>query len=569
MALVTTTSTAPATAEVVDIPGPTSGCFDSVAAGVGLFEGAVTPAGGVTLDVPGPVEQVIVEWIGEFVDAPTDFALGVEITKPDASVTTTDLPGTFSASDSHKIDGSAPFSFAYWEDATALFDGGAGTYSVDFTPPPDLLPGQNHWWGATVTVVYDTSPCGAFNDFFWKIGADYYFGGSVTQSPTTEIIVYDLGQPLQADQVATVRFSHGGADSAATGCRVSTLWSAAGGGTPPVSGVDVLVDEDGNVVTPGSVDIVVDPFTPTNQPCPPVVFNAPAVGVDGGSVGPEYALIDVDILLPAGTSWVAFQLESPRDNDGLPGLPESGSWSGSGLLAVTSVGDPSIRLEKTVLDGSGAPCPGIEGTDELVVTDENGPVTYCFRVINDGTTALFPVTLDDATLGIDESDLELVSGDDTVPLLIGQELVYRYNSTAAVPLTNVATVVGIPSDEDGDPIDYLDPVEDTNDAEVDLLPPPTTAPPTTATPTTAPPTTAPPTTATPTTAPPDTTTTTIRTSVLPAGPTTTIAIIGPGTPELPATGGSNSMPAMLGGAAAALIAGVGIVLASRRRRPVG
>ena len=65
-------------------------------------------------------------------------------------------------------------------------------------------------------------------------------------------------------------------------------------------------------------------------------------------------------------------------------------------------------------------------------------MTYCFRVINSGETALANVAIDDATLGITSADLTLVSGDETAPLPIGGELVYSYETTADAALTNVA-----------------------------------------------------------------------------------------------------------------------------------
>jgi LPXTG-motif cell wall-anchored protein len=97
-------------------------------------------------------------------------------------------------------------------------------------------------------------------------------------------------------------------------------------------------------------------------------------------------------------------------------------------------------------------------------------------------------------------------------------------------------------------------------------PPPTTPPPTTPPPTTPPPTTPPPTTAPPTTAPP--------TTMPPTGMPSTMPPHGPGTPppggpgghgpgSLAHTGGEEGVALALG--AGALLAGVGIRVASKRR----
>ncbi len=397
----------PARADIIDLPAPANGCLDSVADAVGLYEGVVTPAGGMSLDVPGPVVQVIVEWVGEFADEPADPTLGLSVDGP-SGVTAGTAPGIQSGTDGAGGDIEV---YAYYDDITDLFgDGSAGTYDVAVTPPADTAAGRNHWWGASITVVYDTTPCAEIAQLIWKIGADYYFGGN-PGAVTTDLIVYAFDEPLAEDLTATLRSTHGGADAAATLCRVSVLWVGTGTGDAP--GVDDdLVDEDGVPVYPGAVEGVVDPFTPPNQPCPAPTINAPVTSLSGGNVGPEFALIEFDVVIPAGSTWTAFQLESPQDNNGESGVvPESGSWGGAGLLVLPRQGEaPDIVLEKTVLDGAGGACPGTEGDDELVTTVAGGTVTYCFRVVNTGDTSLSPVTIDDPDLGIDQDDMTLVSG---------------------------------------------------------------------------------------------------------------------------------------------------------------
>ncbi len=186
-----------------------------------------------------------------------------------------------------------------------------------------------------------------------------------------------------------------------------------------------------------------------------------------------------------------------------------------GSLLIIPVGTqqvPDILLEKTVLVGPGGDCPGVEGTDELVVGSPGDPVTYCFRVINTGDTHLFPVVIDDPDLGITTDDMTLVSGDDTVPLAPGDELVYSFEGNINGDLLNTATVTGTPTDEEGTPLDLPD-VTDDNDAEVqEVVTTTTTTPPTT---TTLPPTTT-------TTLP--TTTTTLPTTTTTAPPELEVAL---------------------------------------------
>jgi hypothetical protein len=455
-----------ARAEIIDFPAPGPGCIDTVAGGVGLFEGVQTPSGGVVLDVPGDIVQVVVEWIGrDDLDRGVS-SLDIAVTGPGGTASDPALAGTLSGSDTVRSDGTGATWYAWWGDITSLFTGGgAGTYTVDIAP--FATPGRGVSWGAVVTVVYDTSPCSAPNELLWKTGADYYFGGDEVSDPTTDLIVYDWGTAFTEDTTMTLRVSHGGADSAAGACRVSTLWMATGSGTPPATSDD-LVSEGGVPVHPAALEAVIDPFTPSNQPCPPPIISAPAVALRGGNVGPELALVEIDVVVPAGSEWLALQLESPRDNGGFVGTPESGSWGAAATLLVRpgTTAEPGIALEKTVLAGHGASCPGVEGVDEMLTTEVGAPVTYCLRVINTGNVALFPIDLSDATLDIDASAMTLVAGDDTVPLAPGGELVYAYETVASGDLVNVAVVTGTPSDDEGAPLD-MEPVTDENDAAVE------------------------------------------------------------------------------------------------------
>ena len=469
------TAPPPAEAGVVDLPTPPEpGCIDTVAGGVGLHEGVQTPAGGIVLDVPGPIIMVVVEWIGRD-DANSGVSdLELEVTGPGGAVTDT-VPGNLSSSDSVTENGIETI-YGWWADITDLVgDGEAGEYTFDIEPFASF-PGPGRSWGAAVTVVYDTSPCDPpVSEVIWKIGADFIFGGAPSTPPTTDIVVWDWSEPLAEETTLTLRAAFGGADTETMNCRVQAVWLASGTGTAPAD-TDDLIDDNGNVVTPGSVEALIDVFNPGSQACPGPSFVDPVVSLTGGNIGPQFSLVEFDVVVPAGTEWLAMQLESPRDNGGLEGLPESGAWAGSGLLLIpeqTQQQDPDILIEKTVLDGAGQPCPGVEGEDELVVGAPGDPVTYCFRVENTGDTFLFPVVIEDPDLGISNLDMTLVSGDDSVPFPPGGELVYSYETVIDGALLNVATVTGTPVDEEGNPLDLPD-VTDDNDAEVDEEIPETT-----------------------------------------------------------------------------------------------
>ncbi len=432
-----------------------------MAGAVGLFGGEQTPDAGIDLAVPGPIVTVIAEWVGLDPAASGSSALEMTVTGPGLSDGGA-VPGTLSATD----DALGSPLFAWYADVTDLFGvGSAGAYNVDVEPfsSPGFL------WGATVTVVYDTGPCEIESQLTWKVGADYYFGRSAAVESRTETMAYQF-PASDVDRVAVLRASHGGADSNADSCRVSAIWAATGDGEAPGPGTD-LVDGAGTPVLPGATEIAVAPFSPDAQGCPAPAPVSPLLSITGGNVGPEYALVEMELLVPAGATWVALQLESPPDNGGYPGLPESGAWAGGAVLLLdvpVVVPVASVVLEKTVLAGDAAVCPGVEGTDELVVDDAGSAVTYCYRVVNSGETSLLPVTLDDPSLGIADGDMALVSGDPSLPLPPGGELVYSFVTVIDGPLTGVAVTEGVPVDSARTPIPDLDPVSDSNDAGVDV-----------------------------------------------------------------------------------------------------
>ncbi len=450
----------PAQAAISDVTPPADGCVASEFGAVSMAES--TGPQFLTLAFDGPVIRAVIEWTGIWQPAPLDPTIGVEVTGPGGTAS-----GTFAGSESTDATGlpvtPAATAYGYAADITGLFTGNAaGTYTVTVTPPVDGIDGgENRWGGATITAIYDDSPCTIDSTTVWKTGVDYYYGGNSTSSPTTDLIVYDWGYPLLEDYTASFTTSTVGMDYDTSDCRASSIWVATGSGTAPSTNAD-LVDDDG-VPNPalGGVEGVTNPFSPPNQPCPSAAVTVPVTSFTPGNVGPEQALVQFDMVIPAGSTWAAIQLESPRDNSGFPGQPENGIWAGAGLLLLPAFvpPEPDVALEKTVLEGADATCPGIEGTDERVAGDAGTRVTYCFTVTNTGEVPLNPVELSDSDLGVTQDDMTLVSGDDSVDLGPGEELVYSYSSTITASLVNTATVTGHPIDDGA-------PVTASNDAEV-------------------------------------------------------------------------------------------------------
>ncbi len=157
---------------------------------------------------------------------------------------------------------------------------------------------------------------------------------------------------------------------------------------------------------------------------------------------------------------------SPADGNGDP-LPGVDDVTDEDTAAVDAVG-PAVHVAKTVYLGhdGGAGCAG----DELVSATGGTDITYCFEVTNNGDTALSPVTLDDADLGIDQSDLTVVGPGGLSTLGAGETVVLYYETTVDGDLTNTAAVTGTPVDGQGDPLGIGD-VTDEDTAQVDGIAP--------------------------------------------------------------------------------------------------
>ena len=120
---------------------------------------------------------------------------------------------------------------------------------------------------------------------------------------------------------------------------------------------------------------------------------------------------------------------------------------------------PAITVTKTVVLGADATCPGT--SDTLAGVPEGSTVTYCYSVMNTGSTSLADVSLDDPTLGVNQ-----VVG----TLEIGQTFSYQVNVVVTATETTTATATGNPvySDLTTDMPTEVD-VTSTDSASVQLV----------------------------------------------------------------------------------------------------
>ncbi|MEM1095035.1 MAG: SdrD B-like domain-containing protein, partial [Bacteroidota bacterium] len=123
---------------------------------------------------------------------------------------------------------------------------------------------------------------------------------------------------------------------------------------------------------------------------------------------------------------------------------------------------PGIKLNKNVYPGhnSGASCPGTDLTEGFV----GDAITYCFIVENTGNTFLGDITLDDADINIDRTDLTLLSG--TEPLAPGASLTFFFETALTGDLTNTASTSGNPTNANGNDLSGVPHVSDDDTAEV-------------------------------------------------------------------------------------------------------
>ena len=107
-----------------------------------------------------------------------------------------------------------------------------------------------------------------------------------------------------------------------------------------------------------ALEIVNDPFTSSSLPCTPTANPVPDAPYEAGHpylVGHlqlliilfpcpqvlavmsarEWGVLELEVMVPAGSEWIAFQMESERDQNG-----ESGSWPEGGAFTL----DNAIEL---------------------------------------------------------------------------------------------------------------------------------------------------------------------------------------------------------------------------------
>jgi len=233
-------------------------------------------------------------------------------------------------------------------------------------------------------------------------------------------------------------------------------------GTAPATGVTVSDTLPANTTWADNVTIA-PPSAGGTAGTPPII--ASGMTVDAGSLVTVTFAVAVDTPLPAGVDTItntacinSTEIITPVCDTVTDRTPEALS--------------PAIELAKTVYLGhdGGAGCPGSESATGA----EGADVTYCFEVNNTGNTHLDNITIDDAALGIDETQMTWLRG--STPLAPGESLVYYYEGTIRGNLVNTAETEGNPTDANGNELPGLDDPTDDDTAAVEIRLPPTPTP---------------------------------------------------------------------------------------------
>ncbi|ELS00269.1 hypothetical protein, partial [Gloeocapsa sp. PCC 73106] len=150
---------------------------------------------------------------------------------------------------------------------------------------------------------------------------------------------------------------------------------------------------------------------------------------------------------------------TPSDEEGSP-LPDVDGVTDSDE-AVVDIVAPGVTIIKTA---GTAP-------DGTVLVTQAGNVTYTYEVTNSGDIPLIDIEIvdDNGTPGNTNDDLPI--GTIAGPLAPGASRTFTATINVTDDRTNIATVTGTPSDEEGSPLPGVNEVTDTDNAVVDIVAP--------------------------------------------------------------------------------------------------
>ncbi len=358
------------------------GCETVIDYGVGL-----QGSGSGTIEVPdgpGPVVAAFAVWAGQDDTTPNDIAPGGDRADSTLTINAVEVVGIQPDGEAGVAPSGLPDTWYAWyadvgPDGYDLVNGtGAGTLNVS-SYDSDVGRYNN---GLSLVVVYSVEPCEVPSLVEVRAGVDYYWQGLPDGEGVTLPIIYNVA-PIDTDRTARFFINHAGTDSLQTECRGDAIWILAGSGTPPDNIVTIDPDTGAGIGANGGVEAIDDPFGSDALPCVLEANPAPDAPYEighpypGGAADapyrvtsverdfqPEWTSLRFDMIVPAGSAWVMFQLESEADQ-----LGESGASVGGGPFVLSPPASVVLDLEIDVeLAKSVSLDPAGPFTDEVVGT---------------------------------------------------------------------------------------------------------------------------------------------------------------------------------------------------------
>lgn len=365
--------------------GPLQGCVDVTVGSTGMF---LNGDGTISMDVPGPVLDAWLVWTGT---ADETKNVVTDPTMSDLVVNGTSVMGV--SRDQRRPATDNPIWYNYFADVgpngVNLVNQGGNTFNISgwgplFSSTPEGRGTRRN--GASLVVVYDTTPCTRANALYVFDNMDWAFYHQVEFA--TDVIAVQF-EPANMDRTARVWSSIAGIDHTQVDrgvCRGVRFWYEQGVGAPPnvllnhtwpastgVNGGDVIADDIWNPTPPCTADI-----------------RPPATNVSGGySEGTgDYGSAMLEVTVPAGATHSAYQLESETPTDPTISPPflggESFMWVGAASPFIIDIPSPDLSVDKS---------------DGLAEADPGATLTYTLNYANigdaDGDNVVLQDTLPD------------------------------------------------------------------------------------------------------------------------------------------------------------------------------
>lgn len=350
--------------------------------GAGLF-GSDTAV--VSIDVPGEIVAAYIDWTGAEDDTPEGDGTSSLIING-AEVQGMLIPGEAG------ISTGGVYAWYAWQ-----ADIGPSGYNLLNKKKMQLVISgwdnaeSSETNGATISIIYKDSKADEQEIRLYS-GANFIYWNS--QSHISSLLTFNV-EPSDKDRISSFYISFAGTLHNQKESRGVAVWMLAGSGLlPDADNYDLckIAPNGKGYGINGGVEIVNDPFISKDMPGRPVINPAPdrpyennhpypggaamapyralaLYPAEGGYAGAEWSTVVIEVIIPANSSWIAFQFESEQDQKG-----ESGTITGASAL---------------VLAPQKKPVPFVSKDDDKGIMPDSGNInTYSITYRNIGSDTL-------------------------------------------------------------------------------------------------------------------------------------------------------------------------------------